>query len=108
MFRHRDYRPGMDTDDTERFDDEIDDTDDADEQTPPAAPRRARDSVQRDTAYSPASEAETQQKQQNPLPDTIDDDIDPRNVRAVPGTGGPDDAGDVDVDGDELNLPQRD
>lgn len=94
----------MDTDDTERFDNDVD------EKTPPAAPkpaRQARDSVDRDTSYSPASETETQQKQQDPLPDTIDDDIDPDQVRAVPGTGGPDDAGDIDVDPDELNLPQR-
>lgn len=103
-FRRAGYRPGMDTDDTERFDD------DADQTTPPAAPkpaREARDSVDRDTAYSPASETETQQKQHDPLPETIDDDIDPKRVRAVPGTGGPDDAGDVDVDPDELNLPQN-
>ena len=35
------------------------------------------------------------------------EDVDPDDIRAVPGTGGPDDAGDVDVDPDELNLPGR-
>jgi hypothetical protein len=60
---------------------------------------------QRDTSYSPASETETQQKQNDPLPATVDEDIDPDDVRVVPGTGGPDDAGDVDVDPDDLNVP---
>jgi hypothetical protein len=62
-------------------------------------------SLRKDMSYSPASEAETQAKQADPLPDTIDPDIDPDAVRAVPGTGGPDDVGDVDVDPDDLNLP---
>ena len=34
-------------------------------------------------------------------------DIDADDVRAVPGTGGPDDVGDVDVDPDDLELPWR-
>lgn len=66
-----------------------------------------QESLRKDMSYSPASESETAQKQRDPLPETVDDDIDPRDVRAVPGTGGPDDAGDVDVDPDELNLPGR-
>ena len=57
---------------------------------------------------SPSSGRETEQKQQDPLPETLDDDIDPGDVRVVPGTGGPDDGGDVDVDPDDLNLPGRD
>lgn len=61
--------------------------------------------VRRDISYSPASESETERKQEDPLPDTVDDDIDPDDVRAVPGTGGPDDVGDVDVEADDLNLP---
>ncbi|MCX6501817.1 MAG: hypothetical protein NT132_05325 [Microbacterium sp.] len=60
--------------------------------------------VRADTTYSPASETETQRKQDDPLPDGIDDDIDPEQVRVAPGTGGPDDAGDVEVDPDDLNL----
>ena len=63
--------------------------------------------VRKDIAYSPASETETSQKQQDPLPDTIDDDIDPKDVRAVPSTGGPDDAGDVDVAPEDLHMPGR-
>jgi hypothetical protein len=63
------------------------------------------DSVRKDMSYSPASDTDTQRKQEDPLPDTIDDDIDTDDVRAVPGTGGPDDFGDVDVDPEDLNLP---
>lgn len=63
------------------------------------------DIVRKDMSYSPASETETQQKQRDPLPETLDDDIDPDDVRVVPGTGGPDDAGDVEVDPDDLNMP---
>jgi len=65
------------------------------------------EAVRKDMSYSPASETETEQKQQDPLPDTIDDDIDPQDVRVVPGTGGPDDVGDVDVDPEDLNMPRQ-
>ena len=63
------------------------------------------DAVRKDMTYSPASESETAQKQRDPLPDTVDDDIDPDDVRVTPGTGGPDDVGDVEVDPDDLNMP---
>ena len=56
-------------------------------------------------SHSPGSEAETAAKQDGSLPEEIDDDIDASRVNAVPGTGGPDDAGDVEVDPDELNMP---
>jgi hypothetical protein len=75
----------------------------------PPAPQRTQlseqESLRKDMSYSPASETETQRKQADPLPDTVDDDIDPADVRAVPGTGGPDDTGDVEVDPEDLNLP---
>jgi len=58
--------------------------------------------TRKDVSYSPASEAETAAKQRDPLPDGLDDDIDTSRVRAVPGTGGPDDAGDVDLDPGEV------
>jgi hypothetical protein len=73
----------------------------------PPAPMTSDDSVRKDMTYSPSSEAETQQKQDDPLPSTIDGDIDPGGVRAVPGTGGPDDVGDVDVEPEDLDLPWR-
>ena len=53
-------------------------------------------------SYSPGSEDETAAKQRDPLPDGIDDDIDVSRVRSVPGTGGPDDAGDVEFDPGEI------
>jgi len=64
--------------------------------------------LRKDTAYSPASENETAAKQSDPVPELVDDDIDTSQINAVPGTGGPDDAGDVEVDPDDLNLPFRD
>lgn len=71
------------------------------------APLDREEAVRKDRVYSPGSETETQAKQDDPLPASVDEDIDADKVRAVPGTGGPDDAGDVDVDPDELNLPGR-
>ncbi len=65
------------------------------------------DAVRKDRSYSPASETETERKQDDPLPDTIDDDIDPDDIRVVPGTGGPDDVGDIDVDPADLNMPNQ-
>ena len=80
------------------------------EQLPPAPKNSGlseADAIRKDRSYSPASESETEHKQEDPLPDTIDDDIDPDDVRVVPGTGGPDDGGDVDVAAEDLNLPGR-
>ena len=73
----------------------------------PPAPPSESEQVRKDMTYSPASETETQHKQDDPLPETVDDDIRAEDVRAVPGTGGPDDVGDVDVDAADLNLPWR-
>ncbi|MFK4834534.1 hypothetical protein ACI3KY_02270 [Microbacterium sp. ZW T2_14] len=50
-------------------------------------PLSEQESLRKDMSYSPASESETQAKQADPLPDTVDPDIDPGQVRAVPGTG---------------------
>ena len=58
--------------------------------------------TRKDVSYSPGSEQETAAKQRDPLPDDLDDDIDTSRIRAVPGTGGPDDAGDVDFDREEV------
>lgn len=62
---------------------------------------------EKDTNESPGSEAETAAKQEDPIPAGIDDDIDRSQIRAVPGTGGPDDFGDIEVDEDDLNTPGR-
>lgn len=64
--------------------------------------------LRKDTAYSPGSETETAARQDDGLADTIDEDIDEDLVTLAPGTGGPDDAGDVDVPPEELNMPWRD
>jgi hypothetical protein len=71
------------------------------------APLNDTQQMRKDVAYSPSSEAETAAKQGGVDPEDLDDGIDPDAVRAVPGTGGPDDTGDVDVDPDDLHLPQR-
>ncbi|KQX08492.1 hypothetical protein ASC59_07815 [Leifsonia sp. Root1293] len=63
--------------------------------------------TEKDRSESPGSESETAAKQADPIPDGVDDDIDQSQIRAVPGTGGPDDAGDIEVDPDDLNMPGR-
>lgn len=67
-----------------------------------SAPLTDAEQTRKDVSYSPGSEDETAAKQRDPLPNGIDDDIDVSRVRAVPGTGGPDDAGDVELDLDEI------
>ncbi|GAA1833818.1 hypothetical protein [Agromyces salentinus] len=88
----------------------------ADETASPPNPERGggtpeplsdREQTRKDVSESPGSEAETAAKQADPLPEGIDDDLDLDHVRAVPGTGGPDDAGDVDVDPADLRMPGR-
>lgn len=67
-----------------------------------AAPLSDTEQTRKDVSYSPGSETETTAKQAEPLPDGIDEDIDESRIRAVPGTGGPDDAGDVDLGPEEV------
>jgi len=66
------------------------------------APLSDTEQTRKDVSYSPGSETETAAKQADPLPDGVDDDIDATRIRAVPGTGGPDDAGDVDLDPEDV------
>lgn len=68
------------------------------------APLDDAEQVRKDVSYSPGSEAETAAKQADPLPDGVDDDIDESRIRVVPGTGGPDDAGDVELDPEDVDL----
>ncbi len=70
-------------------------------ESPHAEPR----SVAHDTAYSPGSETETQHKQSEHLSDEVDADIDESQVKVAPGTGGPDDVGEIEVDPEDLNMP---
>ncbi|OYC95042.1 hypothetical protein [Microbacterium sp. Yaish 1] len=65
------------------------------------------EAVRKDMRYSPASDTETREKQDE-APTSPDEDVDDDLVRARPGTGGPDDVGDVDVPAGDLNLPWRD
>ncbi|MGN8049134.1 hypothetical protein ACTJKO_05550 [Curtobacterium sp. 22159] len=60
-----------------------------------------------DTAYSPSSERETvaSQTEQRDRSDLQADGIDPSRVVAAPGTGGADDAGDVEPEPGDLHLP---
>jgi hypothetical protein len=68
------------------------------------APLDDTEQTRKDVSYSPGSETETAAKQRDPLPDAIveDAEIDPSQINAVPGTGGPDDAGDVDLDPEDV------
>ncbi len=65
------------------------------------------ESLEKDTHYSPRSETDTEAKQDESVSASAgvqDDDVDASQVDVLPGTGGPDDVGDVDVDPSELNL----
>jgi hypothetical protein len=59
----------------------------------------------KDMSYSPSSGRETEELQESPDSQALDDsDIDAENVNLLPGTGGPDDVGDIEVDPDEIDL----
>lgn len=62
------------------------------------------DQTHKDTSYSPASETETEAKQEDAVPSTIDPDVAER-VKVAPGTGGPDDSGEVEVTDEDITLP---
>jgi hypothetical protein len=65
--------------------------------------------VRKDTNESPTAEQDTHAKQTNDVSSSAaldDDDIDASDVNLLPGTGGPDDVGDVEVDPKDLNLPK--
>lgn len=50
--------------------------------------------IRKDTVDSPRSEAETKAKQEGGIPDAVDSEA-AEHVVLLPGTGGPDDEGDV-------------
>ena len=62
--------------------------------------------VRKDTNESPTSETDTEVKQSESVTSSsaVDGDVDGSDVAVLPGTGGPDDSGDVEVDPAELNL----
>ena len=62
---------------------------------------------EKDMVYSPESERETRSFQSRPVESSEavrDPDIDADQVQVLPGTGGPDDVGEIDVDPGEINL----
>jgi hypothetical protein len=62
--------------------------------------------VRKDTNESPTSETDTAAKQTESIStsEAGGSDIKEDDVMVLPGTGGPDDFGDVEVDPDDLNL----
>lgn len=62
------------------------------------------DTVRKDVSYSPSSGRETERAQDQPSSSShLDDpDIDDEAVNSLPGAGGPDDAGDIDVDDEAI------
>ena len=54
--------------------------------------------TRKDTSYSPASERETAEKQE---------DYRGQRPAVLPGTGGPDDSGDLDTATEDLHMPDR-
>lgn len=72
-----------------------------------AEPQTEPQVIDKDTNESPESEADTKAFQDQSVTESAaldDPDISEDDVRALPGTGGPDDEGDVDVDPGELHL----
>ena len=61
---------------------------------------------EKDTNESPSSERTTEELQDaaGESPALDDPDIDQSAVKALPGTGGPDDEGDIDVDPADIHL----
>ena len=66
------------------------------------------DRTEHDTVYSPSSDAETRERQKEPDESAATDDpeIDDDEVKVLPGTGGPDDVGDVEVNPDEIDFEE--
>ena len=60
----------------------------------------------KDRSYSPSSALETEELQQDGSDSLALDDpaINEDDVNLLPGTGGPDDVGDIEVDPDEIDL----
>ncbi|MET0303189.1 MAG: hypothetical protein ABW040_03975 [Microbacteriaceae bacterium] len=65
--------------------------------------------TEKDTSYSPASGVEAEQRQKSPDESAATDDaeIDDEAVSVLPGTGGPDDVGEIEPDPGEIHMPHR-
>jgi len=62
--------------------------------------------VRKDTTNTPSSDADTHALQTDAVADSpaVDGDVDESDITVLPGTGGPDDVGDVEVDPEDLNM----
>lgn len=72
----------------------------------PSGDLNDREQTTKDRSYSPSSSRETEELQQEGSDSLALDDpaIDEDDVNLLPGTGGPDDVGDIEVDPDEIDL----
>jgi hypothetical protein len=66
----------------------------------------SKSTLEKDTTNTPSSDTDTEVLQSNEVHESsaVDGDIDESQVTTLPGTGGPDDEGDIDVDPKDLNL----
>lgn len=64
----------------------------------------------KDTSYSPGSEDEVEERQDSPSESRATDEteVDEEAVQVLPGTGGPDDVGEVEPEPGEINMPHLD
>jgi hypothetical protein len=62
------------------------------------------DDLRKDTNYSPGSDTDTERLQNQQSPALHDDEIDEAAVKTLPGTGGPDDEGQIEIDPEDLDL----
>lgn len=62
--------------------------------------------LEKDTSYSPSSERDDDVLENESVTDSdgVDSDMDSSEILVLPGTGGPDDVGDIEVDPSEFNL----
>ena len=62
--------------------------------------------LEKDTSYSPSSERDDDVLENEAVTDSdaVDADMDSSEILVLPGTGGPDDVGDIEVDPSEFNL----
>lgn len=73
-----------------------------DRDTDDLEPLSPEEQTRNDRAYSPSSERETEVFQQDRESEQSREEAGPE-VNQLPGTGGPDDAGDIDVPDEDLN-----
>jgi len=62
--------------------------------------------VSKDTTNTPSSDKDTHALQTDAVGDSaaVDGDVDESDITVLPGTGGPDDVGDIEVDPKDLNM----